>query len=700
MKDSDKLIIIALRPVITHGRQIFSSRWLPFLESLRELLAKTADELEQSSETLFLFKSGHPVNVVNVLLKGFAELKVQYKWQASNGALPVKLLFDLEQSGSIDKIYNSALPCWDLFQQESIYLTTRLYKKWNDLSGNSNIQNYSLKDVGDGFFRLVLPNHSSADENILFPYRDLPMRGDKTECFYCAMTHHTPADCPSKYISIRNRGLDRVGFIPLPRLNKIYWKVFADLEVMSTRLAEGIRPAELNKNDELLVFVAYLDLYRLYQPRFVEFIVFTLFSKWDTLEKAEIHVDSRNLHMALDCLRVGKYAEAEELFENERTRKNGKPFGAAIGMAFLSLERNRLIEMDHYLKKAASFAVLEKERFYCQMLLSRLHEIRGDYWAAKEAVAKAEKILPFREELRVRKLQLEARTGFNEKNMKKLRELMVDWKEMFMAILMDPHFIPVQGAVEVYAAEILNNIGIEAKNNLLALKAEFDWLRVWFSPEDQEIKEKNEILLSLKNSFKQRSYYDLLEVADRSSSLVLAWKNIHLDELKKLKLNLKSMDQSWEEYSFLWKSYKYKSFFKDFSPRLLDCKKTLIEINRLIKEKKAESISRGLALVNEAQLEMEYLRKNYNKMILLQTITDSCKIFGIYLVLSEISLGLFAVTLFFLITYLAGSGDLGWISDLGVFRNSSSQYRAGMMIIFIIAPVMAALLTIKKLRKT
>ncbi len=694
----DKSIIIALWPQATHGRGIFMNRWLPFIESLRELMKKTAEEIEESSDTMLLFNSRQLLNVINTTQKGFTELKKQYKWHSSNGPLPLKLLFDLDDPAGVSAFYNPDSPCWNQLQQESIYLTSRLYEKLADFVNSDDIPDYTLKDAGEGFFRLKPTSHSALDANLLFPYRDLPMRGQETECFYCAMTTHSPAHCPSKHITMRDRGLNRLGFLPFSKLNKIYHKVFMNLEEMSARLAEGISSSELINDDELLVLVAYLEIYRLYQPRFIDLIVFTLFSKWDTLEETEINVDSSNLRMALDCLRVGKLPEAEQLFENERNRKNGKHFGAAIGMAFISLEKERLIEMDHYLKKAASVAVMEKERFYCQLLLSRLYEIKGDYWAAREAVAGAEKILPFREELQIRKLQLAARSGFNEKNMKKLRVLMVDWKEMFMTILIDPHLLPVQGAVEVFAVEILNNIGQEAKNSLLNLKGEFEQLQEWLGHDDQQIKETKELLISLKNKFQKQSYYDLLEVADRSASLALTCKNIRLEELRKLKAKLKKIERNWDDYSFLWKSYKFKSFFKEFGLKLTDCKKKLIKINKLTKkEGKKDSVRQEISLINAAEIEIKELRKIHQKMILLMNVINSCKIFSLYLMFSEITLVLASVTLFFLTRYLGTHPGLGRLAELGVCGSTSCQYRAILIIIFVVAPSIATLLTIKKL---
>ncbi len=416
-------ILLAIRTLSYQGGKILGSRWLPLIDALRQALAKSGFEQPESSDELLLFTFPNPFLALISLLEGLDSVKVEHDWQESQGALPLQTVIHLlEEEDSLPQIQQTSASEWDMLQQETIYITRPLMRNWKELTAGRDLPEHRFADEGGGFFQMVIAGKATLRKVELFAYRSLPVHGKLKECFYCGMTSHNPANCPSKFISMKVRGMDQVGYLPFDELNSIYKKIFPDYSDCSNKCAAGIKPAQLRQDKELLVFVAYLDLNRMYQLRFLVNTAFCLNAKWEGQDSTDkINIDSRNLHLGLDCLRVGQYAQAEELLTRESKKKEGKQFYATVGLAFWALELGRAKDMGHYLERAKNIASQEKERIYSHLLLSRYYELHNDSWKAKESVNQAIKINADALECQYRKIQHNVRYGFDEGDLKRLR---------------------------------------------------------------------------------------------------------------------------------------------------------------------------------------------------------------------------------------------------------------------------------------
>jgi len=132
-------------------------------------------------------------------------------------------------------------------------------------------------------------------------------------CFYCGMQNHRPGQCPSKLLSMEHNGLDSVGYLSFEQIRKAYEKAFSNPAAMVAVVAAGVDPQQIRKNPGLMAFVGFFDINRVYQIRFLWNLAFSRYSKWQSAFKAQpVQADNKNLQLGLDCLRVGKYGQAEE----------------------------------------------------------------------------------------------------------------------------------------------------------------------------------------------------------------------------------------------------------------------------------------------------------------------------------------------------------------------------------------------------
>lgn len=642
-------ILLAVRMLGYQGGKILGNKWLPLVDEVRRCLARSGVELGESCDELLLFSFTHPFPALTALLESLRKGKEEHGWKTNHGPLPAQIILHLtEEDDAFPQIRQAAATEWEMLQQESIHLTRTLMRRWQELMDGRELPEHTFTDEGDGLFHLLFAGNATVRRVELFPYRSLPVRGKEKECFYCGMTSHTPAACPSKLIGMKIRGLDLVGALPFAELGAIYKAIFPDYSVCLQKIGSGLQPGQLRQDKELLVFVAYLDINRIYQLRFLHQLAFSSSSRWNDLDKTDkITVDSRNLHMGIDCLRVGQYEKAEEILLKESKRRDGKQFHALVALAFRALDLGRDKDMAHYLERAKNTASQEKDRLAIQLLLSRFYELQNDSWKAKEAISGAEKVLFDALECQYRKLQYAVQHGFDEIDIKRLRSLMTGQKEMFMAALLDPHLLPVHGLINDLAVEHLQLQQREAEKKLRLAEAECDELRHWLDEGDPLVSEHEQSLAQLRNKFAGQGYYDLLDVLERCAGIIAACQRIRKTKSAELEKRKTDCDARHQQHLNFWQAYPYKNAFTTFLGILSETSTALVEAQQRIEAKEGRAFRAAVSLLDKAGQSYATLEQMQEKMIRYRLLLNGLKIFTKHVIISEIAL-LFACFSLFL----------------------------------------------------
>ncbi|MCB2183447.1 MAG: hypothetical protein KQH63_15545 [Desulfobulbaceae bacterium] len=696
--EKNNTILLAIRTQGYQGGKILGNRWLPLIDELRQAIAKSGIEDSASSDELLLFTYSHPFVALTSLQEGLDKCKAKHGWQETQGALPVQIVLHLiDEENGLPQLREPSAPFWDLLQQETFYITQSLKKKWDEFMAGRELPGYTLEDEGSGLFQIVFSGKAVLKKVELFSYRHLPVRGDQKECFYCGMTSHAPVQCPSKLLSMKMQGITHIGYLTFEDLNSLYKKIFPDYSECSKKIAVGATPTQLRKDKELLVFVSYFDLNRLYQLRFLINSAFSLHSKWDDQDKTDkINIDSRNLHMGLDCLRVGQYERAEELLSAEGKRRDGKQFYASIGLAFWALEQGRTKDMGHYLEKAKNIASMEKERLYSQLLLSRYYELENDSWKAKEALNHAIQISFDALDCQYRRMQHNVRYGFDKGDLKKLRMLMMGQKEIFMSALMDPLLLPVQGLVNDVAFSHIQHERQEAQRNLSMAEKELSELSYWIDEKDKVITENREALEELRKKFKRQTYYDLLDIVERAKGIAFGCQRIRKAKVEELEEKIKSLTKKSEAYQTFWKVYPYKSYFRGFQQALAQATTLLKEAQVQVNKKKGPEYKAAINLLEQVEKNYSAMSEMQGKMIWLKLFLNGTRLFVKNLIIMEIVLFLAGCVVFFVLpTALSGSSYEGLsriVSD-PVFRKKTM-----LVTVFFFAPAIATMWTVWKLQ--
>lgn len=683
-------LIIALRSHTDQGRKIIGDRWLGLFFTIRTLLREDTEELPESGEQLLLFRDSRPETAIEALFTRIDEAKKEYQWEKSLGPAPVQIVIHWTETGELPPLLNDPLEKgWDSLAYETPYLTTALRQQWPELIADGKVPPHQLGEEANGLAPLIFPERVQTEREPLFPSRRLALSGKHKPCFYCGMTSHTPAACPSKMLSIQTQGLPTLGYLPLEQLDALFREALNREKNLINTLSAGISPTLFRKDPVLRIYVSYFDLNKVYQPRFLTAIAFSPHNRWSAIGRPEaVTSDSHGLHLGLDCLRVGQYSQAEEMFLNENRQPKGKQLYATIGRAFVSLEQGRIHDMGHYLESALRMANKEKERIYLNLLLSRHFQLLDDNWKAEQTIDNILSIDRECPDALYRQVEIGAATGFGDRALRQLRSLVMADKELFIRALMDPALLPIEEAVEDILASRAQSQSHDAAKMFGKAVAVCRELNEWLAPEAPELQAMLNDLAIIEQQESQQSYYDLIDVAEKSRLLLQSCYRLQEAKIETLNQRIGKAAGRHQSLFHFWRQYTYPSLFPEFAKLLGAIKETIAKAREGAGKNMHGKLYRILnESLDQTDEQFEQLGQMRKKMALARTLLDSGKYFLKALVISELAL----LTLLFVLgaALLAMPADSA-LGALGLaLRDSWLQKQVLTGITLMLAPAIA-----------
>lgn len=694
MKEIDHSSLLAIRPMSYQGEQVLHELWPAFLQALRKLLVQVGIEAPDSTAELMLIYFDEPFTALSTFFENLESLKKPH-WQAGWGAVPIQVILHLHRKKDPPVEFGEATaPIWNVVQQETLHVTRALKLQWNHLFAGKKMPAHQFTDAGDGLFQLQFSGDlRELKRERLFTGRFLAAKGTSSECFYCGMTNHAPAQCPSKQLTMETRGLNLVGYLPLPKIDSLFKRAMAEQKKMTELLATNIDAAQIRSDPALQVYVAYFDMYLIYQPRFLAYSSFSLLSSWDGGGKADrVKIDSRNLHAAFDCLRVGQYKQSFDFFKAESHALGGKQFYATVGQAFVALERGRIADVVHFLQMANSTASTEKEKIYINLLFARFHKLAGQHWKAEQLVSSIANLYVDCPEVQYSLIQAKVHEGLGQQQMQLLRKLAAGDRRYFMISLMDPALLSADSMVENVLSGLLEQKNKEAGENLAEAQEVWVELQTWFGEEeDDDLRTNLTMLANLEEQFRRRGVYDVLDVADRAKSLSMACPRLRETRLEELNTQVDAAAIAWSDYNTFWLEYPYPSFFQDFKDFLFAGKRKFVEARSVA----SESLAKARARLKAGQDQVELLNGLIDRMLKVKLALNTLAMFFKKLVLVELVFSVIA----FLSLPIVTIGLLGVIDPdiVQLVKSPEFQKRCMVVLSLFLAPFFALALTIRSM---
>lgn len=694
-------LVLTIRNHPNQGEKILGNRWLPFVDNLREELSKKGSEHSLSTDEQLVFTFTGYYTAFAALFTAIDKSKQGYHWPKASGQTPLQFIFELvTDRAAVNKasLPNKAL--WFEIQHETIYLGPNLQQKWPDFASQPNFPGHELSEVANGLCKIIFTAHDIGKQKTLLSYRALPVSQKGKECFYCGMATHQANHCPSKMLGMDSWGLSEIGYISFEELNAIYKKVFPEKPEIVAKLSEGVKTVQLRKDKELLVFVSFLDLSVIFQLRFLWNYAFSSYSKWSTIYQTDkVKIDNRNLHLGLDCLRVGQYEQAEELLQNEIKRHDGHKFAANLGLALLSIECNRNSDVGRYLENARNNAKTSAEIIYINLVLSRHFEIIKDFWSAKEAVTNALKADYDCLDVQYRRIQLSVReSSINDREFKQLRSLILGQKDIFIRTLLDPTLLPIQGILSEALTQQYKTISFDATHNLKGAKSEVKKLALWLDAGDKRKKSNDETIKELHGLINEKSYFHQLDISEKANGLFFTCRRLRKAQMDQLTEELGRYHKQLEKYLTFWSNYSFKQFNKTFHPTVIQALNHCREATKLLKENGTAATKKAIELSKKVKRGYGETKREYGRLLLIRTVMTGLRIFAKRLIICECAI--------LLILALAGPAATATLGDSPSFdwlvqltTNDAIFKKSLFLAILFIAPFIALSWTLVELQR-
>lgn len=683
-------ILMTIRSVTDQGQQFIGERWMGLFYTLRSHLQQDAQEELEGNEELLLFRYYSPATALRSLFERLDQVKQEYHWDQTFGPVPVQIILHLGKETSLPQpLRDPATNVWALLQHEAPYISKPLREKWQELLEGEDLPAHHIGAEEMGLCLLKFPDRSPVAREPLFPHRHLTQQGKEKKCFYCGMVNHVPANCPSKLLTMQTQGLPLVGYLSLARFNDLFREAFTQQDRLLTLLAAGLTAPQLRKDLVLQIFVSYFDLCKVYQPRFLNNIAFTVHTRWHELGRAEaVTVDSHSLHLGLDCLRVGQYAQAEDLFIDESRRPKGKQFYATIGRAFVALELGRDHDMGHFLESALRMTTSDKDRIYISLLLSRYYDLLGDTWKAEHALDNIFSIDRNCSEALYRQIDLSVKNGFGDRAIRQLRALVIGEKELFMHALLDPELLAIQVPVEDILSSRLQTQQQDAEEHLAKARVTCQELQGWLAEDEQEMQALLGDLATIEKQYEQHSYYDMIDVAEKARVLLRACYRVQEAKLDALKTRIEQTRRRWEGYRSFWNTYSYQSLFRNFQLILEEIRGKQQEAQGSAERNMHGQLYRDIiAKLDSSGEHFTTLKQLTVRMSLVRSLLDGVKLFARRLIITELALLALGIILIpLLVMLLTDTAASGLIQLL---RDPWFQKQAIFVTTLFVAPILA-----------
>lgn len=683
--ENSKSILLALHIVTGEGSKLSGEKWENVLSLLRNALQKNGSESPASRDDLLLFSYSHPFIALTEVIFILRTLKSDYREVFDNKGLPVQIVIDFcDDKGRLLFEQDADHDFWPLLIPGKIYVSQQLKTEWEQLMSGRKLPPHSFQEVERNLFRLTFSSFNVLGAEYLLPCRKLVAQGNQKECFYCGLKTHTAQNCPSRFLSLELNCLEEVGYIPFSRLNSILKTFLPSQQKLTKILVDGLTVKQIRKNDILQAVIAYFDINKIYQLRFLSHVAFSISSDWTEMLKYKgVIKRNKNLFLGLDCLRIQNYSQANSYLQ-EAYLESSTRFYATIGLAFLALEHGREIELLDRLKEARSIAVQKKERIYIELLLARGYEMTGKLWDATKAVEDSLALKPGHTEIIYRLIQLETKKKREEEIFQQLHNLITEYKELFMTALMDPILLSIQDKIEPLLSEHFRETSLRAQSLLSQTEARLGSMVSLLGADDKSLSHSIESINNLKEKYERGSYFDYLDVMDKADIEVNILKRIRIEKLDDLQRTLSRAQGKEEKCRQYWEKYSYKSFYKSFPTLFSSFQQHLVTASNLIKVSKDKNYLKCSELIKLADKDFIMLESQIARMDLFQTIMKSLIYFLKNLAITALFVNL--VSGFMIIS----SGSLFSGSSIGeMFSGAGNQKNILIFANLLLSPLLA-----------
>jgi tetratricopeptide (TPR) repeat protein len=410
--------------------------------------------------------------------------------------------------------------------------------------------------------RLVAEGEAAETGTLPIDYPAQLVSGDKPMCFYCGLTNHEPAQCPSKGLGEWNPGLwNSLSRLDIADLNEHFKALEAALTGDPGSVAASLLSAADSK---ALLLKAAFEVTFACQVRMIEAV---WRSKGKDLPAGLTQLAPREgeyLWQALDNLRAGNAEEAER-FVSQALLRYTRGYQPRAVQGFLAMEAGDWVKTAYYWQEAMRLSYTPLQRAAFLFLQARAMEMQGDYQKAIALYKLAGKETPRWMEPEYRQAVCMVKMGFADQGMSLFTGLMAAEPTVFNRVLVDPEL--ERGRIHVLSAlwKPWNEAGLAAAEALEGLAAMSGTLSTHFPPEDDYLKETAAAIQSLAKLGTIKNYVAFKDVVAEVGALREAIKAKLDSEIKNIQARRQAQFEELKSIQREAAWFPFPKLLKDFN---------------------------------------------------------------------------------------------------------------------------------------
>ncbi len=381
------------------------------------------------------------------------------------------------------------------------------------------------------FHRMVKGGGDQEPFEYLFLYQAAMARGQHSPCFYCGDRRHQPADCPSKHLPDTTHGLDRLGYLPVEKINETFLDYLnTDGEGKGRALevdARSSRPSDL-------AFQAYFELKRTFQLRFLRLLWTSEAGDWNKLETGRDEDGKGGLvWIGQDCIRVSNLHQAESVL-TDALGKDPEDYRTHCALGFLSVEKNDLAKAKRHFNEALEKADTIPRKIFAHFLVARCLELEGEVRKAEEQIRRILFLDPHCQEAAYQDILYRFRKGKHTEALRNLRKMVEGNRRYFIAALIDPELGAVSDKIHPELAGLMEQARKEAASLAEQAREALKEIERLLDPDDDSLKTPRSHMAKVEELSTREGYFSHLDAIHYATAVIQSARRGHEQGRRKL----------------------------------------------------------------------------------------------------------------------------------------------------------------------
>lgn len=513
--------LLYLKPNWNFGEKHFHNVWENMLFTRANIWPKDKiikEDILQDKSICLIIKD---VSSAIVIAKKIINHLKTNLGQDSTVFLPFQVIIDSGPYLRAGRLYLGDLTVnWKFIEPGEIHISGNALKSIKIDNSKFSLVQADNADPRQQYFKIVTDS-LERDEQYLFLYQNALVQGDNPPCFYCgARTHQTKA-CPSKNITELTLFINRLGYLNIHEINDLFFNyIYESGRDNIKRFDSG----SWNKEEISPQWAHYCfyELNSVFQLRFLRTLWNLREENWkDIKSKVETRDKGGLLWLALDCLRVSNFTQAESIL-SDVISKQPTDYKAYCMAAFLHIETDNLKQANVFLKKASEYARTTPQKMFVLFLRSRIYWLNRDPLKEKEMIRSIIRLSPFCHEALYQDILYTFQHGNKTLALQHLVKLIKMNREYYVIALIDPELSEFSKEIQPKLEQLLMEAREEANRIIPEADKELNNLRDVIGNDSKEFAETQSMLLKIKGLLEKDSYFgytDIIHYCDTISHM-------------------------------------------------------------------------------------------------------------------------------------------------------------------------------------